>query len=95
MSRKDEKEEPGFAEAGFFFFCIWAALLSYLQRKPGCCFHCAPREEKTRQSPVFDHSLISNVGWLSVPVSKFSPDGLSKKMFICRLARMSMKSSGS
>lgn len=34
MSRKDEKEEPGFAEAGFFFvffFCIWAALLSYLQ----------------------------------------------------------------
>ena len=34
MSRKDEKEEPEFAEAVFFFFfffCIWATLLSYLQ----------------------------------------------------------------
>ena len=104
MSRKDEKEEPEFAEAVFFLvFCFFFLHLGYTSklpsnwslRKPGCCFHCAPREEKTRQSLVFVHSLISNVGWLSVPDSKFSPDGLSKKMFICRLAIMSMKSSGS
>ena len=68
MSRKDEKEEPGFAEAGlFFFFFLHLGCTSKLPsnrspRKPVCCFHCAPREEKTRQSPVFVHSLISNVG---------------------------------
>ena len=90
MSRKDEKE-PGFVEAGSFFFFLHLGCTSKLpsnQSPTEACllFSLGSKGEQTRQSVVFVHSLISDVGWLSVPASEFSPDGLSKKMFICRLA---------
>ena len=62
MSRKDEKEAPGFAEAGisfFFFFCIWAALLSYLSSQSpteSCLMFslCSEEREKIeRQAYLF------------------------------------------